>query len=222
MMRLFASRLAASRFVRRWLATSVDTLDRERLRIACELHDVVAHDLSVLTLGVGAGRMIMDRDPDRARQTLREAEESGRRVLRDLQRLHGLLRVDGMPTGPQPRLTDLPGLLDRFHAVGLPTTLEQTGDPAAGLVLELSVYRIIEEALRGALLQGEATTAAVTLDWQRTILDLTISDNGTPRGRLTGVWERAALFGGSVTTRATDTGRELRVRLLLNRGDPVS
>ncbi len=178
---------------------------------------MVAHDLSVMTLGVGAGRVIMDRDPDRARQTLREAEESGRQVLRDLQRLHGLLRVDGMPSGPPPRLADLPGLLDRFQAAGLRATLDQAGDPADSPVLELSVYRIVEEALRSALLHGDAGTAAVTLNWQKNILDLTVHDNGTPRGRLAAIWERAALFGGSVTTCPTSTGYELRVRLLLNR-----
>ncbi|GAA0414776.1 hypothetical protein Acor_09280 [Acrocarpospora corrugata] len=221
MMRLLVSRLA-SRAVRRWLVDSTDALARERLRIACELHDVVAHDLSVMTLGVGAGRVIMDRDPERARETLRAAEESGRQVLSDLQRMLGLLRVDGVSRGPQPRLADLPALVDGYRAGGLAVTLREDGVRAGGPVLELSVYRIVEETLRNAVLYGNATVATVELRWLGGVLEVGVRDDGLPRERLLGIWERAALFGGSVAARPVAGGFEVRVRLLISRKPAIS
>ncbi|GLW97173.1 hypothetical protein Misp02_12600 [Microtetraspora sp. NBRC 16547] len=187
---------------------------RERLRIASELHDVVAHDLSVMTLGVGAGRVFMDRDPARAIQTLREAEEWGRQALGDLQRVMALLRVDGVSRAPQPRLTELPALLDAFTAAGLDVTFAEEGVRQARPSLELSAYRIVEEALGNAMRHGAARTAAVRLRWTQGVLDLTVRDDGVPRDRLLGAWERASLFGGSVSARVLPGGFETRVRLL--------
>src|SRR6478735_4057292 len=92
----------------------------ERTRIAHELHDVVAHGISMMTLGVGAGRMIMDKDPVRARETLRLAEESGRQALLELQRMLCLLRTEGSPGSrtPQPKLSDLSDLLSQVRTAG--------------------------------------------------------------------------------------------------------
>ncbi|GIH28854.1 hypothetical protein Aph01nite_71640 [Acrocarpospora phusangensis] len=214
MMRLLLSRLAGSRMVRRRPAHSPDAVARERLRIARELHDVVAHDLSVMTLGVGAGRVIMDQDPERARQKLREAEESGRQVLSDLQRMLGLLRVDGAARGPQPRLADLPALIEGCRSGGLAVTLREEGERPGGPVLELSVYRIVEESLRNAVRHGRAASAEVTLRWLGGVLEVSVRDDGLPRERLLAIWERAALFGGSVAARPVPGGFEVRVRLL--------
>ncbi|WP_067176113.1 sensor histidine kinase [Microtetraspora niveoalba] len=193
----------------------------ERLRIASELHDVVAHDLSVMTLAVGAGRVFMDRDPARAVQTLRAAEESGRRALSDLQRVMALLRVDDVPRVPQPRLAELPALLDAFTAAGLEVTLTEEGVRQAAPALELSAYRIVEEALGNAVRPGAARTAAVTLRWTQSVLDLTVRDDGAPRERLCSTWERASLFGGSVSARALPGGFEVRVRLLAGQSASV-
>jgi len=191
-----------------------DDVVRERLRIASELHDLVAHDLSVITLGVGAGRVIMDKDPERARQTFREVEESGRRVLSDLRRLMGLLRMDGQRRGPQPGLGDLPRLLDDFRASGLAVSLTEVGARGSGPTLELSAYRIVEEALGNALWYGTARSATVTLRWLPALLEVVVHDDGLPRDRLVGTWERAALFGGSVAAHPLPGGFEVRVRLL--------
>ncbi|MFI7035565.1 sensor histidine kinase [Microbispora rosea] len=191
-----------------------DDVVRERLRIASELHDLVAHDLSVMTLGVGAGRVIMDQDPERARRTFREAEESGRRVLSDLRRMMGLLRVDGQRHGPQPGLGDLPGLIDDFRAGGLAVRLTEVGARGSGPTLELSAYRIVEEALGNALWYGMARSATVTLRWLPALLEVVVHDDGLPRDRLVGTWERAALFGGSVAAHRLPGGFEVRVRLL--------
>ncbi|GAA0358204.1 hypothetical protein GCM10009530_04300 [Microbispora corallina] len=193
---------------------------RERLRIAWELHDVVAHDLSVMTLGVGAGRVIMDKDPERARQTFRDAEESGRRVLTDLRRMVGLFRTDGAARGPQPCLDELPALVEAFRAAGLRVALRELGPRDAGAALELSSYRIVEEALTDAARHGRARSAEVTLRWLPALLEIAVRDDGLPRDRgpghdrLVGVWERASLFGGSVAAHAVPGGYEVRVRLL--------
>lgn len=212
MMRLFA-RLV--RPVRRRSADPADAVTRERLRIAEELHDVVAHDLSVLTLGVGAGRVIMDRDPERARQTLRDAEEAGRQALTDLQRVAGLLRSgSATTTGPQPTLGALPALFDRFRAAGLSVAFAEDGPRRPSPVLELSAYRIVEEALVNALEHGSARKAQVRLRWQGGVVELCVQDDGGPRERLLGIWERAALFGGSVAAGPVQGGFEIRVRLL--------
>ncbi|WP_066362354.1 sensor histidine kinase [Herbidospora mongoliensis] len=217
MMRLIAARLARlrARVTRRRPPESADAVTRERLRIAEELHDVVAHDLSVLTLGVGAGRVIMDRDPERARQTLRDAEEAGRQALTDLQRVAGLLRSGGSATtGPQPTLGALPALLDRFRAAGLAVGFAEEGPRRPGPVLELSAYRIVEECLVNALERGGARKARVWLRWQGGMVELSVQDDGGPREHLLGIWERAALFGGSVTAGPVRGGFEVRVRLL--------
>ncbi|MCT9930096.1 histidine kinase [Planotetraspora sp. A-T 1434] len=191
-----------------------DPVATERLRIASELHDVVAHDLSVMTLGVGAGRVIMDKDPERARQTFREAEESGRQVLTDLKRMVALLRVDGMARGPQPRLDEMDRLLDGFRARGMVVSFAEEGARGTGSTLELSAYRIVEEALGNAVRYGRAREGSVTLRWFPAILEVVVQDDGLPRDRLVGTWERAALFGGSVSAHARPGGFEVRVRLI--------
>lgn len=191
-----------------------DDVVRERLRIASELHDLVAHDLSVMTLGVGAGRLIMDVDPERARRTFREAEESGRRVLSDLRRMTGLLHADGRRRGPQPGLKDLPALFDDFRASGLGVSFTEVGVREACPLLELSAYRIVEEALGDALWYGAARNAAVALRWLPAVVEVVVHDDGLPRDRLAGAWERAALFGGTVAAHPLPGGFEVRVRLL--------
>ncbi|WP_062443271.1 sensor histidine kinase [Herbidospora daliensis] len=204
-----------ARVTRRRSPDPADAVTRERLRIAEELHDVVAHDLSVLTLGVGAGRVIMDRDPERARQTLRDAEEAGRQALTDLQRVAGLLRSgSATTTGPQPTLAALPALFDRFRSAGLAVGFAEEGRRRPGPVLELSAYRIVEEALVNALEHGSARKAQVTLRWQSGLIEVAVRDDGGPRERLLGIWERAALFGGSVTAGPVGGGFEVRARLL--------
>ncbi|WP_459798947.1 sensor histidine kinase [Herbidospora sp. RD11066] len=217
MMRLLAARLARlrARVTRRRPSDATDPVTRERLRIAEELHDVVAHDLSVLTLGVGAGRVIMDRDPERARQTLRDAEEAGRQALTDLQRVAGLLRSgSATTTGPQPTLGALPALFDRFRAAGRKVQFAEEGQRRPSPVLELSAYRIVEEALVNAFEHGSARRARVRLRWQGGVVELCVEDDGGPRERLLGIWERAALFGGSVHAGPVKGGFEIRVRLL--------
>ncbi len=154
----------------------------ERARIARELHDVVAHGVSMMTLGVGAGRMIMERDPARARETLRVAEESGRQALVELQRILSLLNAGGRAPesrAPQPRLSDLCDLMAEVRTAGLQVEVVQDGRPVElGLALELSAYRIVQEALSNTLKHAEARSAHVTLRWRPGLLDVLVRDDG--------------------------------------------
>ncbi|MFB9893728.1 sensor histidine kinase [Planobispora takensis] len=195
----------------------------ERGRIARELHDMVAHGISMMTLGVGAGRMIMDKDPERARQTLRAAEESGRQALAELQRILGLLRA-GDAAGartPQPRLSDLSDLLAKVRAEGLRVDVVEDGRPVeVGPALELSAYRIVQEALRNTLRHAGASSARVTLRWRPGFLDVLVRDDGragpavTAGTGLVGMRERVTLFGGTLEAAPrAEGGFEVRARL---------
>ncbi|GAA2890993.1 hypothetical protein GCM10010517_55270 [Streptosporangium fragile] len=210
------------------LAVQREALDRatyaeRRARIAWELHDVVAHGVSMMTLGVGAGRMIMDKDPARARETLRVAEESGRQALIELQRTLSLLDNGGSPAGrtPQPKLSDLPDLVARVRAEGLRVDVEEDGSPAeVGLALELSAYRIVQEALENTLRHAGASSARVTLRWRPGLLEVLVRDDGRTASSaafghgLLGIRERAALFGGTLEAGALpEGGFEVRARL---------
>ncbi|GAA3467929.1 sensor histidine kinase [Nonomuraea roseola] len=173
----------------------------ERARIIQELHEVVAHHVSVMTLGVGAGRMTMEKNALRARDTLKEAEESGRQALGELQRMLGVLSAfTGVPPSrtPQPRLTDLPDLLDDARRTGLLVEFVQDGRPApVAPGVELSAYRIVQEALSGA---ASATRARVTLRWRPGVLEVLVADDGLSRAPGLSMRERAALLGGTLTT----------------------
>ncbi|MFF4417335.1 sensor histidine kinase [Streptosporangium sp. NPDC001559] len=200
---------------------------RERARIAGELHDVVAHGVSMMTLGVGAGRMIMEKDPARARETLRVAEESGRQALVELQRILSLLSVEGAPAAtrhPQPRLSDLSDLLTQVRTAGLRVQVVEDGSPVeVGLTLELAAYRIVQEALGNTLKHAGASTAHVTLRWRPGFLDVLVRDDGQmvppPAGTgagtgLLGMRERATMFGGTLEARPMpEGGFEVRARL---------
>ncbi|MFB9880122.1 sensor histidine kinase [Planobispora siamensis] len=223
--RSLAARLRAGQLR---LAGQRDALARaavaeERGRIARELHDVVAHGISMMTLGVGAGRMIMEKDPERARQTLRTAEESGRQALAELQRMLALLRTEdavGTRT-PQPRLSDLSDLLAKVRAEGLRVDVVEDGSPVeVGPALELSAYRIVQEALRNTLRHAGASSACVTLRWRPGFLDVLVRDDGragpavTAGTGLVGMRERVTLFGGTLEA-APGAGGGFEVRASL-------
>ncbi|MFF5204774.1 sensor histidine kinase [Streptosporangium sp. NPDC000396] len=195
----------------------------ERARIAHELHDVVAHGISMMTLGVGAGRMIMAKDPGRARETLCAAEESGRQALLELQRVLCLLNAEGSPgtRTPQPKLSDLRDLLAQVRTAGLHVDVVEDGDPIEiGLALELSAYRIVQEALSNTLRHARAQSAHVTLRWRPGFLDVLVRDDGQATTTMTtgqgllGMRERATLFGGTFEAKPLpEGGFEVRARL---------
>ncbi|WP_424534753.1 sensor histidine kinase [Sphaerisporangium viridialbum] len=205
-------------------ALAMATTTAERIKIARELHDLVAHRVSVMTLGVGAGRMIMEKNPVRARETLHAAEETGRQTLTELQRMLVLLQAaTGTAWGmePQPGLADLPELVARTRESGLGVEFVEDGRPVSvGEALEVSAYRIVQEALANTQRHASARTAQVALRWRPGLLDVRVRDDGRARGAvvlgagLIGIRERAALFGGSFSAGALPGGGfEVRARL---------
>jgi signal transduction histidine kinase len=203
----------------------------ERARIARELHDVIAHSVSVMVVQAGAARTVMDRDVEQAERSLRAVERAGREALAEIRRLLGLLDGDRDPGAltPQPGLADLQGLLARTRAAGLATELHVAGTPTAlSPALDLCAYRIVQEALTNAIKHAGSAQATVYLHWTANQLELEVSDdgrgprtvNGSRSGHgIVGMRERAALHGGSIHTGAgADRGFTVRAELPLQFG----
>lgn len=183
----------------------------ERSRIAGEMHDIVAHSLSVMiTLADGADRAL-ERDPAGARRALAQLTDTGRSALQDMHRTLSVLREStGAATTrePAPGHADLAGLVDRFRTAGLPVRYSVSGAPSVNAALELTVYRVVQEALTNALRYApDAEHVTVTIDYGSTTTTVTVADDGTgthPAGSvgsgrgLIGMAERAAVFGGTV------------------------
>jgi signal transduction histidine kinase len=187
--------------------------EEERLRIARELHDVVAHNVSAMAIQAGAAR-VAGTD---SKEALAGIEQSARDTLSELNKLLGVLRKTGdAPLTPQPTLSDAETLLRPAREAGLQTAFRVTGDrkelPAA---VELSAYRIIQEAVTNVLKHANASRVEVTVDYGATALNLTIADNGSgpanasPNGSghgLIGMRERVELFGGDLSTGSSSLG----------------
>ena len=193
--------------------------EEERLRIARELHDVVAHNVSAMAIQAGAARVSGASSED----ALRSIEDGARATLSELNRLLGVLRKSpGAPLEPQPTLADAEKLLAPARAAGLQATIKVTGEqrplPQA---VDLSAFRIVQEALTNVLKHANASRVEVVIDHQPEALALTITDNGTgtttseTRGHgLIGVRERVELFGGQLSTGSSPLGGfTIRVKL---------
>ena len=185
----------------------------ERARIARELHDAVAHSVSVMVLQAGAVRRLLGADParEREREALAGVEETGRQAVGELHRMLGILRKSdpGAELAPQPSLRRVGELVDQVRSAGLDATLEVSGEPeelAPGL--DMSAYRIVQEALTNALRHAPGAQVGVTVTYGRELV-LEIRDDGArtinghapPKGSghgLVGMRERAALFGGEL------------------------
>ena len=184
-------------------------VQRERLRIARELHDVVAHHVSAMTLRANAGRHVATRDPAAAAEALDYIATSGRATLDEMRTFVGALRGDGANASgalaPTPGLADLPELLASYRRGGLPVDAE-LDDVGAEVPtpVGLHVYRIVEEGLTNVLRHSGAQRAWVRLRCEDGTIHLTVDDNGhglpeggPPNGHgLVGVAERVALQGG--------------------------
>ena len=181
----------------------------ERRRIAREMHDVVAHSVSVMVVQAGGARRIVERDPRRAVEAAAHIEDVGREALTEMRRLLGVLHhgEEEAERAPQPTLRELDRLIERSRAAGLPVTLEVTGDPqplAPGK--DLAAYRVIQEALTNAIKHAGAAPTSVTVRWEPSHLQLQIVDrgatamngtNGSGHG-LVGMEERMRLYDGSL------------------------
>jgi signal transduction histidine kinase len=201
----------------------------ERVRIARELHDVVAHNVSLMV--VQAQALAATGGPETQHQTLGHVADLGREALSEMHRMLGVLRLqdgDAAEREPQPGVRDLPTLVERTRQAGLETTLTVEGVarelPAA---VDLSVYRIVQEALTNVIRHAHATHAAVTLAYSPQALEVTVLDDGTaahgthangdaPGGHgLVGMRERVSLFGGELETGPRTYGGGFRVRALI-------
>ena len=198
----------------------------ERARIAREMHDVVAHSVSLMVVQAGGARRMLDEDPEESRAALESIEEAGRQALGELRRSLGMLRngsAEPAALSPQPGTAQLGELVARTRAGGLPVELDVEGEPRpvpAGV--DLAAYRIVQEALTNAVKHAGPARARVRLRWEPGALELSVTDDGRgPDGAegghgLIGMRERVAAYGGTLSAGpAPGGGYELRARIPL-------
>ena len=167
----------------------------ERGRIARELHDVLAHNLSVIVVQAGAARRIAEREPERAIEVAELIRNTGREALAELRHLFGpVRRGEGEPLSGRPGMHALDGLVARARAAGLRVELRREGDPVAlPAGVDLTAYRVVQEALTNALKHAGAARATVRVSYEPDALRLSIEDDGDDDP---GAAERAGLGGG--------------------------
>jgi signal transduction histidine kinase len=209
---------------RREIDRAQGAIVEERLEIARELHDVVAHSLSVIAIQSGVGRHVIDTQPDEARKALLAVESTSRAALDELRRVLGVLRRNGAGSpelSPAPALSDLDSLVDRVRAAGVPVEVEISGNrlplPQG---LELSVYRIVQEALTNVAKHTLSAPTTVRIQYESDDIVVEVVNrgpgsrsssqvggaNGTGAGQdsrkthgIVGMRERAAAFGGTLS-----------------------
>jgi signal transduction histidine kinase len=198
----------------------------ERARIARELHDVVAHSISVMVLQARGGRRVLESDPADARDAFAVIESTGQQALDEMRRLVGMLRSgdETLPLAPQPSLKELETLVEQVRAAGLPVQVEVEGEPRdLPPGVDLSAFRIVQEALTNALKHAGPARARVVLRYRADELDLEISDDGPGNDDdpaagygLVGMRERVTVYGGELEAgQRPEGGYALHVRLPL-------
>jgi signal transduction histidine kinase len=200
----------------------------ERARIARELHDVIAHSVSVMVVQAEAAQEVLKQSPQRAIEPLQAVQDTGRQAMVEMSRLVGLLREHGEEIGlaPQPGLGDLEALLSHVRDAGLPVELRIEGQPRQlPLGVDLSAYRVVQEALTNALKHAGPAHAEVTVRYGRDELELEVCDDGPGTGNghvgghgLVGMRERVSVFGGELHAgRRPEGGFAVRARLPLDK-----
>jgi signal transduction histidine kinase len=189
-----------------------EALAEERARIARELHDLVAHNVSVMVVQAGVERHALPEDQTSTRETLTAIEQAGRQALVEARRLLGVLRQNGQAEElePQPTVDQVGFLVEQIERAGLPVTLtvegERTPLPAG---VDLCAYRIVQEGLTNALKHAGPARAEVLLRYAGSGLDIEVRDDGSGNGQrngdgsgqgLIGMRERVALYGGELET----------------------
>lgn len=180
----------------------------ERRRIARDLHDVIAHSVSVMVVQAGAAEDVFARDPAGVIEPIRAVQETGRAALVEISRLLGLLREDGAEIGlaPQPRVADLAALAEQMRVAGLPVELRFEGESQPlPIGVDLSLYRIAQEALTNTLKHAGSARTEIVLRYLGGAVEIEVLDDGTGsvnghRGGhgLIGMRERVAVFGGTL------------------------
>jgi signal transduction histidine kinase len=201
-----------------------DAVVEERARIARELHDVVAHAMSVMVVQAGAARSVIDDDPSAARIAIGRIEATGRDGMAEMRRLIAILKDDGHDAelAPQPGLAQLDALVETVRAAGVPVEVVTEGSrrelPSG---LDLIAYRVVQEGLTNVIKHAGRANARVVLGWQPDGLEIEMADDGRssalpsiPGHGLIGMRERVALYGGSLETGPRPGGGfALRARL---------
>jgi len=196
----------------------------ERARIARELHDAIAHNVSLMVVQAGAERRVLDRGANSTKEVLQTIEQVGRGALTEMRRLVGMLRSDEDDAlTPQPSLAGLPRLVAQVCEAGLPVELTVEGDQRElPLGIELSAYRIVQEALTNTLKHAGDAHASVRVSYSSDQLELEIVDDGAGAPAplaggghgLAGMRERVALYGGRLDAgRRAERGFTVRVVL---------
>jgi signal transduction histidine kinase len=188
-------------------------LDEERLRIARELHDVVAHTMATINVQAGVAAHVLSTRPEAAAESLQAIKTASKEGLRELRAILNVLRQadDADPTQPAPGTAQLTALIDGARRAGLETTLTVTGEPVTlPAAVDLAAYRIVQESLTNTIRHAGPATAAVSLAYHQDELRIDVTDTG--RGQsvaalpgqgghgLAGMRERAASVGGTVET----------------------
>lgn len=199
-------------FSRRFAERKQSEVQGERVRIARELHDVLAHSLSQINVQAGVGLYLMDAQPEKARDALASIKETSKAALDEVRSVLGVLRSEdgadpSAPLMPEPDLSRLQGLAVSLEAQGIAVLIENTLSPLPSAPAQLALYRIAQESLTNVLRHSRATAVTVSLGRNERHYVLAVTDNGTavpvPRqdsgGRgLLGMHERAELLGGSL------------------------
>ena len=197
----------------------------ERARIARELHDVIAHSVSVMVVQAAGVRRLLAPEQERERQALETVEQTGRQALAEMRRLLGVLRraEDRPQLAPQPGLSGIEQLLEQVRNAGLPVDLSVEGDPVdLPPGIDLAAFRIVQEALTNTLRHAGPAQAHVLVRYDADELDLSVTNDGKPYANgdeggygLVGMRERVALYGGRLDAGPVDGGYRVRARLPL-------
>ncbi|MDT7537461.1 MAG: hypothetical protein QOI82_1046 [Actinomycetota bacterium] len=202
---------------------AVAAVAEERTRIARELHDIVGHSVSVMTVQAAAVRRLMRGDQQKERAALETVEATGREALAEMRRVLGVLRArDGAPElAPPPTLGQLEPLVATFRHAGLEVELDSPAEVSLPPGVDLTAYRLVQEGLTNVLKHAHATRAWVRIRDDRGSLHVSIRDDGRggpcePGNGLLGMRERVAMFGGALSAAAVQGGGfELRAELPL-------
>ena len=198
-------------------------IEEERARLARELHDLVSHNVGMIVVQAGAGDVLLDQQPERAREALHAIESGARDALLELRRLLGLLRDSGeAELAPRPTLARLEELTNRVRAAGIDVSLRLDVDPSSvDAAVDLSAYRIVQEALTNVVKHAQAARVDVSIRRSGSVLEIEVADDGLGAGAhrsgghgLAGIGERVALLGGELEAGAREGGG-FRVRALL-------
>jgi signal transduction histidine kinase len=202
-------------------------VELERLRIARDLHDVIAHTLTTINVQASTAAQLLDRNPDHARGALEIIEDASRDAIDELRAILGVLREgDGSdaPLQPAPGVEDLPELVRRTHEDGVDVQVTVVGEPHGRVpeAVSLAAYRIVQESLTNARRHASGAAVRVTLAFEQDRIGVTVeNEEGTadhtnghdPGVGIMGMTERAAAVGGSVDARALSSGFRVEARL---------